>query len=62
MKVFILNLKFKCPCCHGHQYRSSLYDVSPKNPHGAVCIFCKSGMTVSYLAVSTAIADFRNSL
>ncbi|WP_420883167.1 cold-shock protein [Winslowiella toletana] len=40
-------MKFKCPCCHGQQYRLSLFDVNSKNPHGAVCIFCKSGMTAS---------------
>ncbi|WP_130835137.1 cold shock small protein YmcF [[Erwinia] mediterraneensis] len=47
MKVFILNVKFKCPCCHGHQYRLSVFDVSRNNPHGAVCIFCKSVMKAS---------------
>nr|WP_312240554.1 cold-shock protein [Pantoea sp.] len=48
MKVFILTLSFKCPGCLGHQYRLSLHNVTHKNPHGAVCIFCKSAMNVSY--------------
>ncbi|MFH8134667.1 cold-shock protein [Pantoea osteomyelitidis] len=52
MKVSILNLKFQCPGCLGHQYRLSLFDVTHKNPHGAVCIFCKSIMHVSYRAVA----------
>ncbi|WP_128177978.1 MULTISPECIES: cold shock small protein YmcF [Erwiniaceae] len=44
----MLTLKFKCPCCHGNQYRLSRFDSSAKNPHGAVCIFCKSGMIVHH--------------
>ncbi|WP_422645789.1 cold-shock protein [[Pantoea] beijingensis] len=47
-RFFILTLKFKCPCCHGNQYRLSRFDSSAKNPHGAVCIFCKSGMIVHH--------------
>ncbi|WP_440867818.1 cold shock small protein YmcF [Symbiopectobacterium purcellii] len=39
-------LFLKCPCCHGSQYRTSHFDVSPWNPHGAKCIFCKSIMQV----------------
>ncbi|MDU3301478.1 MAG: cold-shock protein, partial [Enterobacter ludwigii] len=31
--------------CHGSQYRTSIFDVSEKNPYGAKCIFCKSTMT-----------------
>nr|WP_234473219.1 MULTISPECIES: hypothetical protein [Erwiniaceae] len=34
----------RCPQCQGSQYRKSVFDVSPKNPHGATCIFCKSSM------------------
>ncbi|WP_425435734.1 cold-shock protein [Pantoea rwandensis] len=34
----------KCPQCQGSQYRKSVFDVSQKNPHGAICIFCKSMM------------------
>ncbi|MEZ2604172.1 cold shock small protein YmcF [Kluyvera intermedia] len=36
---------FRCPCCHGSQYRTSIFDVSEKNPSGAKCIFCKSIMS-----------------
>ncbi|QGN37857.1 cold-shock protein [Klebsiella oxytoca] len=38
------HIHFRCPCCHGSQYRTSSYDVSEKNPFGAKCIFCKSAM------------------
>ncbi|MGL4725506.1 MAG: cold-shock protein [Scandinavium sp.] len=38
------SIHFRCPCCHGLQYRTSSFDVSEKNPHGAKCIFCKSAM------------------
>ncbi|WP_456119816.1 cold shock small protein YmcF [Winslowiella arboricola] len=54
-KVFIITIKFKCPCCHGQQYRLSLFDVTSKNPHGAVCIFCKSGMTASSQAANNKV-------
>ncbi|OUR02379.1 cold-shock protein [Pluralibacter gergoviae] len=37
-------IHFRCPCCHGSQYRVSHFDVSEKNPFGAKCIFCKSAM------------------
>lgn len=37
-------IHFRCPCCHGSQYRTSAFDVSDKNPFGAKCIFCKSPM------------------
>ncbi|WP_126358411.1 cold shock small protein YmcF [Cedecea lapagei] len=43
----MLNLQFQCPSCGGSQYRTSPYDVRESNPHGAVCIFCKSAMQVS---------------
>ncbi|WP_446668094.1 cold shock small protein YmcF, partial [Klebsiella pneumoniae] len=26
------HIHFRCPCCHGPQYRTSTYDVSEKNP------------------------------
>ncbi|MFK3712833.1 MULTISPECIES: cold-shock protein [Leclercia] len=46
------NIHFRCPCCHGSQFRTSAFDVSEKNPHGAKCIFCKSSMiTFDHLAV-----------
>ncbi|WP_071604100.1 MULTISPECIES: cold shock small protein YmcF [Dickeya] len=48
----ILNSYFKCPCCQGSQYRTSPFDVSAQNPHGAKCIFCKSVMV---MAVNTAL-------
>ncbi|HDG1693097.1 TPA: cold-shock protein, partial [Kluyvera georgiana] len=34
----------RCPCCHGSQYRTSIFDVSERNPFGAKCIFCKTNM------------------
>ncbi|WP_435529713.1 cold shock small protein YmcF [Paramixta manurensis] len=55
MKVIILILKFRCPSCSGHQYRRSMTNVTPKNPHGTFCIFCKSTMVVSYKAMDNAI-------
>ncbi|UYU33815.1 cold shock small protein YmcF [Siccibacter colletis] len=38
-------IHFRCPCCHGSQYRTSAFDVTENNPFGAKCIFCKSAMT-----------------
>ncbi|MCH4683367.1 hypothetical protein ML319_24685 [Escherichia coli] len=38
------HLHFRCPCCHGSQYRTSAFDVTERNPLGAKCIFCKSTM------------------
>ena len=41
----LLNISiFRCPCCHGSQYRTSAFDVTERNPLGAKCIFCKSTM------------------
>ncbi|WP_218809714.1 cold shock small protein YmcF, partial [Klebsiella variicola] len=40
----IEHIHFRCPCCHGSQYRTSQFDVTEKNPFGAKCIFCKSAM------------------
>ncbi|WP_183171296.1 cold-shock protein [Atlantibacter sp. RC6] len=40
----MLHIHFRCPCCHGSQYRTSHFDVSAQNPFGAKCIFCKSPM------------------
>ncbi|EPK9626882.1 hypothetical protein ACQCNZ_17405 [Proteus mirabilis] len=40
-----IRLNFKCPCCSSSQYRTSQFDVTVNNPHGAKCIFCKSVMT-----------------
>ncbi|EDQ4220049.1 cold-shock protein [Salmonella enterica subsp. enterica serovar Lille] len=37
-------IHFRCPCCHGSQYRTSTFDVTGQNPFGAKCIFCKSTM------------------
>ncbi|WP_288446759.1 cold-shock protein [uncultured Enterobacter sp.] len=46
-------IHFRCPCCHGSQYRTSAFDVSEKNPFGAKCIFCKSSMiTLDHLAAA----------
>ncbi|WP_150105841.1 cold-shock protein [Pantoea sp. At-9b] len=36
--------RLRCPHCQSSQYRTSAYDISSKNPHGAKCIFCKSVM------------------
>ncbi|MCU6684748.1 MULTISPECIES: cold shock small protein YmcF [Leclercia] len=47
------HIHFRCPCCHGSQFRTSAFDVSEKNPLGAKCIFCKSSMiTLDHLAAS----------
>ncbi|WP_312410402.1 cold-shock protein [Pseudescherichia sp.] len=40
------HIHFRCPCCHGSQYRTSHFDVSEANPFGAKCIFCKSSMVI----------------
>ncbi|EOF4706114.1 MULTISPECIES: cold shock small protein YmcF [Klebsiella] len=46
------HIHFRCPCCHGSQYRTSAYDVSATNPFGAKCIFCKSSMiTLDNIAI-----------
>ena len=55
---------FRCPCCHGSQYRTSSFDVSDRNPFGAKCIFCKSMMITfdnisQYLNVSHLSLDLR---
>ena len=57
-------IHFRCPCCHGSQYRTSVFDVSEKNPHGAKCIFCKSPMvTLDHLAAArfsqSMMSEFR---
>ncbi|HFN7487362.1 TPA: cold-shock protein [Escherichia coli] len=41
------HLHFRCPCCHGSQYRTSAFDVTERNPLGAKCIFCKSTMVMT---------------
>ncbi|NDJ57045.1 cold-shock protein [Enterobacteriaceae bacterium 4M9] len=43
------NLHFKCPRCHGSQYRTSAFDISENNPFGAKCIFCKSNMVAGQM-------------
>jgi CspA family cold shock protein len=30
--VITNNIHFRCPCCHGSQYRTSNFDVTEKNP------------------------------
>ncbi|WP_330998788.1 cold shock small protein YmcF [Intestinirhabdus alba] len=57
-------IHFRCPCCHGSQYRTSTFDVTESNPFGAKCIFCKSPMItfdhIAALASSGAgTLDFR---
>ncbi|MEY8771218.1 MULTISPECIES: cold shock small protein YmcF [Erwinia] len=53
LRLLIPPIKFRCPTCHGCQYRFSLHSITPKNPHGANCIFCKATMTVSYKAFAS---------
>ncbi|HDT4164255.1 TPA: cold-shock protein [Enterobacter hormaechei subsp. steigerwaltii] len=51
-------IHFRCPCCHGSQYRTSAFDVSDKNPFGAKCIFCKSSMiTLDHLAAARSVQN-----
>ena len=46
-------IHFRCPCCHGSQYRTSVFDVSEKNPFGAKCIFFYLPMmTLDHLAAA----------
>ena len=61
----INNIHFRCPCCHGSQYRTSNYDVSESNPFGAKCIFCKSSMITldniaPYISAKATVAGLRN--
>ncbi|AUU29086.1 MULTISPECIES: cold shock small protein YmcF [Citrobacter] len=58
------NIHFRCPCCHGSQYRTSNFDVTEKNPFGAKCIFCKSTMITFdnialYIRSGQTSLDFR---
>ncbi|EOK4043077.1 cold-shock protein [Escherichia coli] len=58
------HIHFRCPCCHGSQYRTSSFDVSDRNPFGAKCIFCKSMMITfdnisQYLNISHLSLDLR---
>ncbi|WP_072037759.1 cold-shock protein [Enterobacter sp. Bisph1] len=60
----ITNIHFRCPCCHGSQYRVSSFDVTEKNPVGAKCIFCKTPMMTfdtiaAYAQQSQAPMEFR---
>ncbi|MDY0970982.1 cold-shock protein [Siccibacter turicensis] len=57
-------IHFRCPCCHGSQYRTSPFDMTEKNPFGAKCIFCKSAMTTldsfaPFIQKGYAPAEFR---
>ncbi|WLI79051.1 cold-shock protein [Kosakonia sp. H02] len=57
-------IHFRCPCCHGSQYRISSFDMTEKNPAGAKCIFCKSAMmtfdNIAALFQTSQVAlDFR---
>ncbi|EPC5664413.1 cold shock small protein YmcF [Citrobacter koseri] len=57
-------IHFRCPCCHGSQYRTSVFDVTDRNPSGAKCIFCKSPMVTfdniaSYINSGQVSLDFR---
>ncbi|MVT05012.1 cold-shock protein [Enterobacter sp. 10-1] len=59
------HIHFRCPCCHGSQYRTSNYDVSESNPFGAKCIFCKSSMITfdniaHYISAKAAVSGLRN--
>ncbi|MCZ3383530.1 MULTISPECIES: cold shock small protein YmcF [Enterobacteriaceae] len=60
----INRIHFRCPCCHGSQYRISSFDITEKNPAGAKCIFCKSAMTTfdniaAFVQASQAPLEFR---
>lgn len=50
-------IHFRCPCCHGSQYRTSAFDVSEKNPYGTKCIFCKSPMVAQLNAAPVVFRD-----
>ncbi|MCI1034256.1 hypothetical protein EDF75_2448 [Raoultella sp. BIGb0149] len=59
------HIHFRCPCCHGSQYRTSNYDVSESNPFGAKCIFCKSSMITfdniaPYISAKATVSGLRN--
>ncbi|MGS4822195.1 cold-shock protein [Raoultella terrigena] len=59
------HIHFRCPCCHGSQYRTSNYDVSESNPFGAKCIFCKSSMITfdniaPYISAKAVVSGLRN--
>nr|WP_230326465.1 cold-shock protein [Citrobacter sp. Res13-Sevr-PEB04-36] len=65
-KVTIItnHIHFRCPCCHGSQYRTSTFDVTEGNPFGAKCIFCKSKMitfdnVAMYIQSGQTPLDFR---
>ncbi|WP_072009057.1 cold shock small protein YmcF [Yokenella regensburgei] len=58
------HIHFRCPCCHGSQYRTSHFDISDSNPFGAKCIFCKSSMisfdnAALYIKSGQLPVDFR---
>ncbi|MGK0600362.1 cold shock small protein YmcF [Yokenella regensburgei] len=58
------HIHFRCPCCHGSQYRTSHFDISESNPFGAKCIFCKSSMVsfdnvALYIKSGQVPVDFR---
>ncbi|MGK0738772.1 cold shock small protein YmcF [Yokenella regensburgei] len=58
------HIHFRCPCCHGSQYRTSHFDISESNPFGAKCIFCKSSMVsfdnvTLYIKSGQVPVDFR---
>ncbi|PDO84302.1 cold shock small protein YmcF [Kosakonia pseudosacchari] len=60
----INHIHFRCPCCHGSQYRTSCFDMTEKNPAGAKCIFCKSAMITfdnitAFVQASQAPREFR---
>nr|WP_072015695.1 cold-shock protein [Citrobacter farmeri] len=62
--VITNNIHFRCPCCHGSQYRTSSFDVTDRNPFGAKCIFCKTTMITfdniaMYIRSGQSPLDFR---
>ncbi|WP_072094082.1 cold-shock protein [Trabulsiella odontotermitis] len=62
--IITTHIHFRCPCCHGSQYRTSTFDISEKNPFGAKCIFCKASMVTfdniaSYIQSGQVALDFR---
>ncbi|WP_312946745.1 cold-shock protein [Superficieibacter sp.] len=60
-----LKIQFRCPACHGSQYRTSHFDVTEKNRFGAKCIFCKTamitgdGLDVPIMTHAPKLAEYR---
>ncbi|MES0263653.1 cold shock domain-containing protein [Citrobacter sedlakii] len=64
VSVMTPHIHFRCPCCHGSQYRTSAFDVTEKKPFGAKCIFCESVMVTfdnitQYIRSGQTPVDYR---